>query len=118
MRSTSDRVLAALERRGVEIFARVDHGAGATRRGSKLGDEELLVFGDPRVGTLLMQADPAIGYELPLRLLVWDPGDGTRIGYRPASGLAEAYEVGDRVSVLARMDDLLEQVVAESIAQD
>jgi uncharacterized protein (DUF302 family) len=67
---TMDRLVAALDRRGIAVFARVDHGGGARAAGLER-DEELLVFGDPRVGTLLMQADPTIGYELPLRALVW-----------------------------------------------
>src|ERR1700683_2553911 len=69
---TADRLAAALEHRGIELFARRALGAGARQPGMDLRDEELLVFGDPRAGTPLMQEDPAIGYELPLRVLIWD----------------------------------------------
>ena len=113
---TVDRVLAALEARGIELFARVDHGGGARAAGLQLADEELLIFGDTRVGTLLMQGDPSIGYELPLRVLVWDDGGHTRIGYRPPSELADDYGVADHLEVLERMDQLLAQIVAESVA--
>ena len=113
---TVDRLLAALEARGIELFARVDHGGGARAAGLQLADEELLIFGDPRVGTLLMQGDPSIGYELPLRMLVWDEGGHTRIGYRPPSELADDYGVADHVDVLERMDQLLQLIVAESVA--
>lgn len=112
-----DRVVAALERRDIELFARVDHGGGARASGLDLADEELLIFGDPRVGTLLMQSDPSIGYELPLRLLVWDDAGTTRIAYRPARELSSAYAVADREEVLARMDQLLDALVAESTAR-
>src|SRR5436190_23099123 len=78
---TTDRTAAALQRRSITIFARVDHGAGAREAGLKLPDEELLIFGDPKAGTLLMQIDPTFGYEPPLRLLVWDVGGQTMIGY-------------------------------------
>ncbi|HEX4563619.1 MAG TPA: DUF302 domain-containing protein [Solirubrobacteraceae bacterium] len=109
-----DRVVAAVGRRGIDRFARIDHAGGARSAGLELDDEEVLVFGDPRVGTLLMQSDPAIGYELPLRVLVWTRGGATHVGYRPASDLASRYAVAGRAEVLARMDALLGQIVAEA----
>jgi uncharacterized protein (DUF302 family) len=116
VRETMDRAVAALERRGVHVFARVDHGGGARAAGLDLGDEELLLFGDPRAGTLLMQSDATVGYELPLRLLVWDVAGTTQVGYRPASELAQSYALAERAEVLARMDQLLAALVAESAA--
>ncbi len=118
VRVTTDRVLAALERRNIELFARVDHAAGARSAGLELADEELLIFGDARVGTLLMQSDPRVGYELPLRMLVWDHGAQTMVGYRPAVELADDYELAAQVGVLERMDGLLAQLVAESVAPE
>jgi uncharacterized protein (DUF302 family) len=111
-----DRLLAALKRRGISTFARVDHGGGARAAGLELADEELLIFGDPRVGTLLMQSDPEIGYELPLRVLCWDAGGQTKLGYRRPSELAERYALSARKELLARMDALLEELLAESTA--
>jgi uncharacterized protein (DUF302 family) len=114
--TTIERVIAALASRHVHVFARIDHGAGARAAGLELADEEVVIFGDPRAGTPLMQRDARVGYELPLRLLVWDAGGQTAIGYRPPAELAADYELGDQVSVLERMTGLLEQIVAESIA--
>jgi beta-galactosidase len=116
VQATIARVLAALDGRGIELFARIDHAGGARATGLDLADEELLIFGDPRVGTVLMQGDPSIGYELPLRLLVWDEGGQTRIGYRPPSELADGYAVADHLDVLERMDQLLQRIVAEGVA--
>jgi uncharacterized protein (DUF302 family) len=114
--ATLDRVVAALARRDVAVLARIDQGGGAQAAGLELADEELLIFGDPRVGTLLMQSDRSIGYELPLRVLAWDDDGTTRIAYRPARELLSSYAVADRDEVLARMDQLLEAIIAESIA--
>ena len=57
------RVEAALDRLGVTVFARIDHAAAARAVGLELPDEVVLVFGDPAVGTALMQADPRVGIE-------------------------------------------------------
>lgn len=113
---TIERMLAALEHRGIQVFARVDHGAGARAAGLELGDEEVVIFGDPHAGTPLMQSDPLVGYELPLRLLVWGSGGGTTIAYRPPTELASEYGLADQVAILERMTGLLEQIVAESTA--
>jgi uncharacterized protein (DUF302 family) len=111
---TVDRFVAALNRRGIGVFARVDHSGGASAAGLELADEELLIFGDPRVGTVLMQGDPEIGYELPLRVLVWDADGQTRVGYRRPTEVAQGYLVAAQKELLGRMDALLEALVAES----
>jgi uncharacterized protein (DUF302 family) len=116
VRATGDRLAAALERRGVRLFARIDHGAGAREAGLELADEEVLIFGDPRVGTLLMQSEPALGYELPMRMLVRDAGGTTVVSYRPIRELAECYGVSDREEVLERIEALQQQLAAEAAA--
>jgi uncharacterized protein (DUF302 family) len=116
VRATMDSLVAALTRRGIAVFARVDHGGGARAAGLGLADEELLIFGDPRVGTLLMQSDPEIGYELPLRALAWDVAGQTRIGYRRPSEVAADYSVSAQAETLIRMNGLLEELIAESAA--
>jgi uncharacterized protein (DUF302 family) len=114
--ATIDRLLGALATRGIQVFARADHAAGARTAGLELPDEEVVIFGDPRVGTVLMQSDPQIGYELPLRVLVWDAQGQTIIGYRLPTELSLDYEVSDQITVLERMTQLLAQLVAESAA--
>jgi uncharacterized protein (DUF302 family) len=111
--ATVDRLLAALGRRGITVFAPIDHAAGARKAGLELANEVLVIFGDPRVGTMLMQADPAVGYELPLRLLVWDAGGQTMTGYRRPTELRDDFALGDQLEVLERMENLLEQITAE-----
>lgn len=115
---TVDHVIAALGRRGITVFARIDHAAGARKAGLQLADEELLIFGDPRAGTLLMQADATVGYELPLRLLIWDAGGQTMIGYRPPTELRGDFAVADQLETLRRMEDLLGQITAETSRSD
>jgi uncharacterized protein (DUF302 family) len=116
--ATVDRVIAALGRRGITVFARIDHAAEARKAGLTLADEEVLIFGDPRAGTPLMQADPTIGYELPLRILVWDAGGQTKIGYRPPTELPDIFAVASQLETLRRMENLLQQITAESSRPD
>jgi uncharacterized protein (DUF302 family) len=73
---TSERIKAEIEKRGMSIFARVDHAAAAREAGMELRPTEVLMFGNPRAGTPLMQADQTIGIDLPLKLLVWEDGAG------------------------------------------
>ena len=73
---TSERIKAEIEKRGMSIFARVDHAAAARAAGMELRPTEVLMFGNPRAGTPLMQADQTIGIDLPLKLLVWEDGAG------------------------------------------
>jgi uncharacterized protein (DUF302 family) len=116
VRETVDRLVAALEKRSIRVFARIDHAGAAREVGLELADEELVIFGDPRVGTLLMQTDPAVGLELPLKVLVWDVGGVTRVGYRPPPELAEHFAIADQAAVLTRMQALLDALVAEATA--
>lgn len=112
--SVVDRLTAGLRDRGVEVFATIDHAAGARAAGLDLPDEVLLVFGNPAVGTALMQADPRSGVDLPLRMLVWSQDGATRLAYQDPAVLADRYEVGSEQATLDRLRGLLEQLVAEA----
>lgn len=110
-----DQLAAAIERRGITIFARVDHAAGAREAGLEMPDEELLIFGDPRAGTTLMQADATVGIDLPLRVLVWDDGGVTRLAYHDPVAAAREYRLAGQEAVLVRMQGLLAALIAEAI---
>ena len=111
--ATLTRLQDALSRRGLTVFAQFDHAAAAREAGMELPDETVVVFGNPRAGTPLMEDDPRVGIELPLRMLVWDGGDGTRLGYGDPRELAGSYDVGGHAETLAAMASLLEGLAAE-----
>ena len=75
-RDTADRLEAALKAHGITLFARIDHAAGAASAGLELRPTEVLIFGDPRAGTPLMQAAQTMGLDLPLKVLVWEDAEG------------------------------------------
>ena len=111
---TVDRLMASLERRGIRVFARIDHAGNARAAGMALPAEEVLIFGDPGAGTRLMQVDPRIGLELPLRLLVWSEDGATRIGYRSPQEVAAEYDLPGPAQVLSTMSDLLARLAEEA----
>jgi uncharacterized protein (DUF302 family) len=74
------------------IFARVDHARGAAEAGMQLRPTELLVFGNPRAGTPLMQAAQTLGIDLPLRALVWEDAAGaSHLAYDEPAWLARRH---------------------------
>lgn len=79
---TVDALVSAMEGAGITVFARVDHGAGAQSIGEDIGASQLLIFGNPKVGTPAMKDDPVAGLYLPLKVLVFEDGTGkTMIAY-------------------------------------
>jgi uncharacterized protein (DUF302 family) len=76
VRETIDRLAAELAAKGVTIFARIDHAAGAAAVGMSLRPTELLIFGNAKAGTPLMQLSHAIGIDLPLKALAWEDAAG------------------------------------------
>ena len=112
-RVTVGRLSEAIERRGLTVFARINHAAAARGVGLELADEEVVVFGNPRAGTPLMQSDPQIGIELPLRILVWAGADGVSLGYRDPCELAADYDVGQHQPTLEQMATLLAELSDE-----
>lgn len=81
-----------------------------------LDPEEVFFFGNPTAGTPLMQADPAVGYELPLRILVWQQDALVLLAYRDPRKLAEEFGLSTLAPVLQRMAKLLEAICSESAA--
>jgi uncharacterized protein (DUF302 family) len=75
-RQTADRLEADIKARGMTVFARIDHAAGAAEAGLPLPPTELLIFGNAKAGTLLMQAGPTAGIDLPLKALVYEDSSG------------------------------------------
>ena len=73
---TVDRLAAAAAAAGMTVFARVDHAAGAAGAGMPLRPTELILVGNPRGGTPLMQDGQTAGIDLPLRALAWEDADG------------------------------------------
>jgi uncharacterized protein (DUF302 family) len=97
-KETMDRLVAELQAKGLTIFARVDHAAGAREAGLELRPTELVIFGNAKGGTPLMQANQAIGIDLPLKALVWQDASGdTWLSYNDPAWLAQRHGLGNEV---------------------
>jgi uncharacterized protein (DUF302 family) len=107
-------LIAAIDTRGLTVFARIDHAAGAREVGMELDEEEVVLFGSPRAGTPLMQDDRRIGIELPLRILVWREAGQVMIGYDDPRELADKYAVRQHTATLEQMAGLLEALSTEA----
>ncbi|NBC31850.1 MAG: DUF302 domain-containing protein [Alphaproteobacteria bacterium] len=115
---TVDRLESVLEDAGLRIFARIDHALGAASVDSALPPTQLLIFGNPQIGTPLMQAERTIGLDLPLRALVWQDSDGqVHISYTDPAALKERYGVTGQDAIFERMTGALANFVSSATAE-
>ncbi len=100
---TLRRLETALQAKGVRVFARIDHAAGAAEVGMALRPTTVVIFGNPAAGTPLMQADQRIGLDLPLKALIWeDAGGQAWLTYGDPVWLATRYELPDSAAAVAQ----------------
>ncbi|MFZ0041514.1 MAG: DUF302 domain-containing protein, partial [Solirubrobacteraceae bacterium] len=111
---TLQRLLDALEHHQLTVFAQIDHAGAARAADLVLADEQVVVFGSPKAGTVLMQTDPRVGIDLPLKILVWQGGDGVLVGYNDPLELADHYDISEHRSTLEAMSQLLAQLAEQT----
>lgn len=96
---------------GNTIFATIDQTAAASGAGLSMRPTTLLIFGNPKGGTPLMEAYPLVALDLPLKLLVWQDGATVNVGYTPASEIASRYGIPNDEPHIAAMDHALTALV-------
>ena len=98
-KETMDRLEAEIKAKGITVFARIDHAAGAAQAGLSLRPTEVLLFGNARAGTPLMQANQTIGIDLPLKALVFEDAAGkVWLAYNDPRWLAQRHGLSEGVS--------------------
>ncbi len=115
--ATMDALQAAVEGAGATIFARVDHGAGAAKVNMELPEAQLLIFGNPALGTPAMQADIHAGLQLPLKVLVYAGEDGTVVAYESVPTLFDGLEVPLDAEFAQKMTGALANLTGKAIAE-
>ena len=90
--TTMNRLEDIVKQRGLTVFARIDHAAGAVKVGKTLRPTELLIFGNPQGGTPLMECAQSAGIDLPLKALVWEDASAqVWVGYNDPAYLAQRH---------------------------
>jgi len=114
--ATIDRLAATIEGAGATVFARIDHAAGAESIGASLAPSTLLIFGNPQIGTPMMQSAPAMGIDLPLKALAYEDADGqVRLLYTDIESLAT--EHGAEAPTVAKAKGALEKFTDAATAE-
>ena len=113
--ASMDRLENALKQRGVGIVARVDHAAAAQKADLKLRPTQVLIFGNPKLGTPLMHSSQQIGLDLPLKVLAWEDAKGqTWLTYEKPDEMAERHGVKEPIEILKKMAGVLDAVTNEA----
>jgi len=117
-KDTMTRLEAEVKARGMTVFARIDHAAGAAGAGLSLRPTELLIFGNAKAGTPLMQTVQTTGIDLPLKALVWEDASGaTWLSYHDPAWLAQRHGVaGETETVIGMMSKALDAVAQAAIS--
>lgn len=114
---TMTRLEAAVKAKGLTVFARIDHAAGASAAGLSLRPTEVLIFGNAKGGTSLMQAAQTIGIDLPLKALVWQDASGeTWLSWNDPAWLAARHGASGVEAVAAKLAALLEDLARTATA--
>lgn len=115
---TMERIEQTLRTMEIPVFAKFDHGKNAEEAGLELHPNQVIVFGSPKVGTKLMQENPAISIELPLKISVWEDKNGKIWTTVPQmERLAAEYGL-EKEPVIGKMQELLEKIVTQSIYKE
>jgi len=113
-RETMERLLAALPARNMTVFARVDHAANAVAAGMTLRPTDLVIFGNPKGGTVLMQEQQRAGIDLPLKALVWEDAAGkVWLSYNDPAWIASRHGLG-HAAALEAMATALKAIAQEA----
>lgn len=115
---TVDRLVAAVEGAGAKVFARIDHAAGATSVGTELRPTQMLMFGNPKLGTPALVAAQTSGLDLPLRVVVYQDESGqVLVAYHPLSKLSEDHGIPADAEVLKKMTGALNNLTNKAIGK-
>ena len=113
---TMDRLESEVKDRELNVFARIDHAAGANKIGKSLRPTAVLIFGNPKGGTQFMECTQSVGIDLPLKALVWeDAASRTWVGYNDPAYLAQRHGAAD-CGVVPNLQKALQGIADAAVA--
>lgn len=112
--TTIENIKKIISVKGLDLFAVIDHAKGAKKANMSLDDSKLILFGNPKMGTVLMHQDITTGLDLPLRILVYKDKDGAvKMAYRDGKWIASEHSI-DAEKLLLNMNSALENIAEKA----
>lgn len=105
---TTQRLKDAIQKKGLKVFMEIDHQAAAKKVNMDLNYEKVIMFGNPKLGTLLMKKNPLIGLDLPLKILIWqNKNKETFVSYLSPEALKDRYKITGVNLIFNKMKNVL-----------
>lgn len=114
-KETIRKLKSEMKSKDLNVVQHVKHSEAARKANLHLSPTDVIIFGNPEVGTKLMQADPRVAIELPLKILVWEEDGITHVAFQDPSRLMESYQLADQREVLTNMRQVLDAITNEAI---
>ena len=108
---TIERLQEILKSKGITVFATIDHQAAAKAVGEKLAPATVLIVGNPKIGTALMQENPRFAIELPLKILIYEENKTVNIRYEKIAAIAEKYHIKQNFATAEKIDTAMLQLI-------
>ena len=116
-----EETVAALQKtlnsKGITIFATIDHKKAAEAVGENMQPATVLIVGNPKVGTALMQENPLLAIELPLKILIYEEDKTVKIRYEKIAAMGEKYHIKQNFSTAEKIDAAMQQLIKLSISK-
>ncbi len=109
--TTADRLVAVINKAGATVFARIDHQAGAAKAGMEMPAATVVLFGNPKIGTPIMLANPRAAIDLPIRVLIWSKDGKTQIGALAPAALKARYGIEGTEGPFKKMNGALNKLM-------
>ena len=117
VQTTLDRLETQLKEKGLVVFTRINHAAGAKKQDLELRPTELLIFGNPKVGTPLMQCGQSVAIDLPQKALAWEDEQGqVWLSYNDPNYLAERHGLAECAELIAKVTNALANLTKAATA--
>ena len=111
---TVQKISSEIEQKGLKIFSTIKHGEAAQSNGLELDPTTLIIFGNPQVGTKLMQCDQRMGLELPMKILVWQDANGDVFsGFRNPEEYQDHYNLTDCAEVVQKVKGVMSSLIGK-----
>lgn len=117
VKTTSERLVAVIKKAGATLFAVIDHQEGAKKAGLEMNAATVVLFGNPKIGTPIMNANPRAALDLPIKVLIWNEDGKTMIGALSPAALKTRYAIEGAEKPFKMMNGALNKLIGVAIAK-